>query len=113
MGSVSDETLDDLYSNARALLYPVEDEDFGIVPVEAMAHGLPVIAHNSGGPKETIIAGETGILFDDLTQAGLCTAITSFEQQSFSPSVLYKHALQFKKQVFENKIAEFVMRVTS
>lgn len=56
LGSVSDDQLKELYSGAKALLYPVEDEDFGIVPVEAMGFGVPVIAHNSGGPKETIVS---------------------------------------------------------
>ncbi len=61
LGAVNDKQLIDLYKNAKALLYPVEDEDFGMVPVEAMTFGTPVIAHKSGGPKETIIENKTGI----------------------------------------------------
>src|SRR5690606_14893237 len=63
MGAVTDEKLAELYAGAKALLYPVEDEDFGIVPVEAMGYGLPVIAHLSGGPQETIIEEKTGLFF--------------------------------------------------
>jgi alpha-1,3/alpha-1,6-mannosyltransferase len=55
---------DALLANARLLLYTPPDEHFGIVPVEAMQHGLPVLASNTGGPLETIIEGETGWLRD-------------------------------------------------
>ncbi len=111
MGAVSDQELHQLYAGALALLYPVEDEDFGIVPIEAMGHGVPVIAHNSGGPKETIIDGKTGVLFDDLSVAGLSTAIKKFRVQKFSSENIFKHALQFKKEQFQNKIQTFVEKV--
>lgn len=53
-----------LLQNARLLLYTPTNEHFGIVPVEAMQHGLPVLASNTGGPLETIVEGETGWLRD-------------------------------------------------
>ncbi|ETI21019.1 hypothetical protein G647_07362 [Cladophialophora carrionii CBS 160.54] len=53
-----------LLNNARLLLYTPSNEHFGIVPVEAMQHGLPVLASNTGGPLETIVEGETGWLRD-------------------------------------------------
>ncbi|KIW34211.1 hypothetical protein, variant [Cladophialophora immunda] len=53
-----------LLKNARLLLYTPSNEHFGIVPVEAMQHGLPVLASNTGGPLETIVEGETGWLRD-------------------------------------------------
>ena len=55
LGILPDSKIDSVYSGAIALLYPSEDEDFGIVPVEAMAHGVPVIAYRSGGTTETVI----------------------------------------------------------
>jgi len=78
--SANDKQLKELYSGAKALLYPVEDEDFGMIPVEAMSYGVPVIAHRSGGPMETIIDGKTGVFFDDLSVSGLIKAIKSFEK---------------------------------
>lgn len=48
--------------NTKALLYTPSYEHLGIVPLEAMACGLPVLAVNNGGPQETIIDGETGLL---------------------------------------------------
>lgn len=53
-----------LLQNARLLLYTPSNEHFGIVPVEAMQHGLPVLASNTGGPLETLVEGETGWLRD-------------------------------------------------
>jgi len=108
LGGVSDEELHELYSGARALLYPVEDEDFGMVPVEAMGHGVPVIAHASGGPLETVIDGQTGILFDELSTSGLLAAIERFEKLHFSPISIHGFAQQFNKQQFQRKILQLV-----
>ncbi len=65
LGKISDEKKNELYKKARATMLCSENEPFGIVPVESMMHGTPVIAHNSGGPKETIKNNETGFLFKD------------------------------------------------
>ncbi|OAF70252.1 GDP-Man:Man(1)GlcNAc(2)-PP-Dol alpha-1,3-mannosyltransferase [Intoshia linei] len=54
-----------LYKRSRCILYTPQYEHFGIVPIEAMAIGCPVIAHNSGGPMETIVHDETGFLCDN------------------------------------------------
>ena len=108
LGSIDDAELRKLYLGARALLYPVEDEDFGIVPVEAMGYGVPVIAYRSGGPKETIIDGKTGLFFDDLSVKGLMAAITEFEGKKFDAQVIHDHATQFAKDSFQKKMRDFV-----
>lgn len=108
LGAVRDEQLHELYSGAKALLYPVEDEDFGIVPIEAMGHGVPVIAHRSGGPMETVIDGETGVFFDELTTEGLIQAIKKSEKKKWNFDSIYKHALQYDSDTFKKKIATFV-----
>ena len=59
---ISDKERSELIRNALCVLYPPENEHFGIVPLEAMAFGVPVIAHKSGGPLETIEDGKTGYL---------------------------------------------------
>lgn len=108
LGAVSDEKLKEVYQSAKALIFPVEDEDFGIVPVEAMGHGVPVIAHNSGGPKETINDGQTGILFEDLSVVGLIGAIKKLETLTFDPQKIHQHALQFTAESFQMQIRKFV-----
>jgi glycosyltransferase involved in cell wall biosynthesis len=58
----SNRRLAELYSRCTAVLYPPINEDYGLVPLEAMASGKPVIAVNEGGPKETILQNKTGML---------------------------------------------------
>lgn len=108
LGAVSDEQLVQLYANATALLFPSEDEDFGIVPVEAMMAGVPVIAHASGGPKETIVDGKTGVLFDDLSTQGLVQAIKAFEQKEWNRGAIQKHAQKFSKERFQEEIQQLI-----
>lgn len=62
--SISDDRRRDLLKNAACLVYTPPDEHFGIVPLEAMALGCPVVAANSGGPLETVKHNETGFLVD-------------------------------------------------
>jgi glycosyltransferase involved in cell wall biosynthesis len=62
---VSDEKLLDLYSRCTAVLYPPINEDYGLVPLEAMASGKPVIARGEGGPLETVVRDKTGFLIND------------------------------------------------
>ncbi|PIR59931.1 MAG: glycosyl transferase [Candidatus Pacebacteria bacterium CG10_big_fil_rev_8_21_14_0_10_44_54] len=110
-GAVSDVQLSKLYGGAKALLYPVEDEDFGIVPVEAMAHGVPVIAHNSGGPCETVVSGKTGILFENLTESDLWQAIQEVDKMSFDVTYLYRYAQQFSLAEFKKNMRAFVTQI--
>jgi len=56
----------DLYSRSTAVLFAAINEDYGLVPLEAMASGKPVISVNEGGPKETIVNGKTGFLVDSI-----------------------------------------------
>lgn len=110
LGGVSDAALQELYADARALLYPAEDEDFGMVPVEAMGYGTSVIAHRSGGPRETIQEGKTGLFFDALTVKSLAGALKKFQKKSFSPEKIHIHAQQFDKQAFGKGMAQAIKR---
>lgn len=65
LGKVSDKELTELYKKARITIICSKNEPFGLVPVESMAHGTPVIAHKSGGPMETILNNKTGFLFEN------------------------------------------------
>jgi glycosyltransferase involved in cell wall biosynthesis len=110
LGGVSDEQLYKLYEGAEALLYPVEDEDFGIVPVEAMGYGVPVIAHRSGGPTETIVDKKTGLFFDELTLEGMIEALREYNSISFDRTQIHKHALQYDSSIFSSKIDQLVKK---
>ncbi|PIY80296.1 MAG: glycosyl transferase [Candidatus Pacebacteria bacterium CG_4_10_14_0_8_um_filter_42_14] len=108
LGAVNDEKLSELYAGARALLYPVKNEDFGMVPIEAMGHGVPVIAHRSGGPCETITDGVTGILFDDLSVEGLEKALNIALKKKFDQNKIYDHSKKFSEAVFATKIKNLI-----
>jgi glycosyltransferase involved in cell wall biosynthesis len=84
-GSVSQERLEYFYVKARVTVICSRNEPFGLVPIESMMHGTPVIAHNSGGPRETITDGRTGFLYDDEKQlAELIIKIFTMECDRYS-----------------------------
>ncbi|KKS89854.1 MAG: hypothetical protein UV63_C0012G0006 [Microgenomates group bacterium GW2011_GWC1_43_11] len=101
LGYVPDTDVSHIYANAKALLYCARDEDFGMVPVEAMAEGVPVVAYKSGGVSETIINGKTGIFFHDYSQIGLYKAIQQLNKVKIIPKDCYEQAKNFSKDRFE------------
>lgn len=110
LGWVDDEQLPILYAESKALIFPGE-EDFGIVPVEAMACGKPVIAYAKGGALETVVDGKTGILFYRQTQESLIEAINNLESCSFNPDEIRSHALQFDREKFKERIDETIRQL--
>lgn len=99
----------DHYAKCKALIFPGE-EDFGIVPVEAMASGRPVIAYRKGGACETILEGVTGLFFEQQTSEALIQSIEYYEatQQQFSSERIIQHAQSFDKEIFKIKIKQFI-----
>lgn len=104
LGRVEDLTA--LYQGARALIFPGE-EDFGIVPLEAMACGTPVIAYGRGGALDTVRAGVTGMFFAEQTVAALRAAVETFEVQrdSFDPITIAAHAQGFGAARFRRELS--------
>jgi glycosyltransferase involved in cell wall biosynthesis len=94
LGHVPEDRLPELFARARALLFPGV-EDFGIVPVEAQAAGLPVIAYGMGGVRDSVLDGRTGVLYEDPSVQGLCDAIARFESLSFHERELRLNAARF------------------
>lgn len=101
--------LKDHMERCRALIFPGV-EDFGIVPVEAMAAGAPVIAYRRGGVTETVVDGVTGLFFEEQTPAAILDAIRSFEEarSSFDSQRVAEHAAIFDTHRFKTEISEYL-----
>lgn len=106
---VSDEKIEKILTKCSAFIHASIEEDFGIAPVEAMARGVPVIAHSSGGIQETIIDGKTGILYHGCTYNSLIDAVNRFKTMRFDPYECYKQAGKFHEKYFRNHIVEYLL----
>ncbi len=95
----------DLLRRARALLFPGE-EDFGIVPLEAMACGTPVVAYGAGGVLETVTPGETGLFFEEQSTGALVQALERLDRTDLSPAAARRRAEQFSRENFRLRINE-------
>lgn len=107
LGQVSADRLRHLYQSALAIVQPGE-EDFGIAAVEAQACGTPVIAHGRGGARETVIPGETGLLFADPSPAGLRAALDNFRSVKFNKSSLRSNAMRFSRPQFKQRLSAYL-----
>ncbi len=103
LGQVDDKELARRYREARALIFP-QEEDFGIVPLEAMASGRPVIAYRGGGAGETVIENETGIFFDTQTPEAIIEAVKKFDSNKFSPVRCRTQAEKFSVVRFKEQV---------
>ena len=108
-GFVNDDKLPDLYAGARAVIFPGED-DFGIVPVEAMASGKPVIALRRGGATETVVEGVTGELFDEPHEAILAEAVRGFieKENTYDYLKIRERAELYSEENFKKNLEEYV-----
>ncbi|MDZ4295879.1 MAG: glycosyltransferase [Patescibacteria group bacterium] len=107
LGRVAESALPGLYANAAALIFP-QEEHFGLVAVEAMAAGTPVIALAAGGALETVAAGVSGVFFDEQSPESLTAAVERFDRSAFDAERIRAEALQFDTPVFQKKFLEFV-----
>lgn len=107
LGHIPDEHLIKLYRTAKGLVFP-QLEDFGIIPLEAMACGCPVIAFGKGGALETVKDGKTGVFFHEQTVESLIEAIDKFDSMIFDYSKVSKYASAFNREQFNTNILRLV-----
>lgn len=112
LGRLSDKEVSAQMSRCQALIFP-QEEDAGIVPLEAMASGRPVIAYRSGGAMETVVSNVTGIFFNHQSAPSLIEAIKAFKDVKWKPKLIREHALKFDKRVFQKAIKNFVQKAYS
>ncbi len=98
-GWLPDERIRDLYRECRMLIFPGE-EDFGIVPLEAMACGRPVAAYARGGALETVKNRETGVLFHEQTEDALIRAVEQCSSTKWDSAAIRAHAERFGQDAF-------------
>ena len=104
---VSESNLIWLYQHAQALIMH-QEEDLGLVAVEAQAAGCPVIAFQKGGATETVVSGKTGLFFKEQTVDSLVKAVKQFKPHRFQPAVVKNQAAKFDVKIFNQKISQFV-----
>jgi glycosyltransferase involved in cell wall biosynthesis len=103
LGSQPFEVLKHHYARCRALIFPGE-EDFGMVPVEAMASGRPVVAYGRGGATETVANGISGVFFAEQTVEAVSSAVESLTKIEFDSAKIANHAKQFGRDQFLRKM---------
>lgn len=106
-GDASDSAVEEALNSARGFIFP-SDEDFGIVAVEALAAGTPVIGFRNGGTLDIVDDGISGVLFDKQTIDDVTQAIQAAEKLTFLPGTLQRKAKRFEKNLFINKLRKVV-----
>lgn len=108
LGEVGEVEKWELMAGARAFIFPAEEEDFGITPVEAMGVGTPVIALRSGGVIESVVENKTGMFFDEPTVDALVNALRQFDKLRWDNMAIAEHARKFGKERFKKEIVDFI-----
>ncbi len=116
LGRVSDDEFRSLFRRARAAIMPGE-EDFGIIPVEAMACGTPVIALGVGGVRDSVVGGLTGTLIspgdEEATISRFADEFAHFDWHSYDPVAIRRHAERFSRSEFRRKMVDIVTQTVA
>ena len=106
-GALGDSELVPLMQACRALVFPSRD-DFGLLPVEVMACGRPVLAYAGGGARYTVRPGVTGELFEDQTADAIARAVEGFDPDAYDPDAIRAHAMQWDGSAFRDRLVRAV-----
>jgi glycosyltransferase involved in cell wall biosynthesis len=109
LGHLGDRELREQYRGCRAVLMPGV-EDFGIVPLEAMACGRPAIVYGEGGGPESVEPGRTGLVFTEPTPEALRAAVATLSSRPFDRLALRARAEAYRREVFDSRVVSFVDR---
>lgn len=109
-GKISEKKLLEYYKHAKALIMP-QEEDFGIVAVEAQSLGIPVIAYKKGGARDTVVHGKTGYLFNKQTEKSLIDAIADFQTIKFDKRSIKNNSRRFIKKRFKKEFLDFLEKM--
>ena len=107
LGRVEDDKLAEYYAKCRAFIFP-QEEDFGIVAMEALASGRPLIAYRGGDILEHLEEGKMGIFFQNQTAKDIMEAVRKFKDENFNSHYIREKALKFDKTLFKAKIKEYI-----
>ncbi len=99
-----------LLQNARALLFPGV-EDFGMIAIEAMSCGTPVIASRAGGALDFIVEGETGVFFEPGNQSSLEAVLQKFDERHFNTEKISEYALGYSLNGFKVKMQDQIKKL--
>lgn len=105
--NITDVELAYLYSHARALIMP-QEEDFGYTSLEAQFYSCPVIAYRKGGAAETVIDNLTGIMFSEQNRKSLQAALERFEQVEYNLRDINTHLRKFSKNNFKKELRKVI-----
>lgn len=108
LGEVTQSEKAKLFSEAKGYIFSSDNEDFGIVAVESQGYGCPVIGYASGGIRETVIDGKTGILFNKLSADSCAAAILKLSKTKIKSSDCISHAQNFSEAKFIEKFKKLV-----
>ncbi len=111
LGALTDRETVVMYANAGATIVASEEEDFGIVPIESMAAGTPVIAVKAGGFRETVLPGKTGLFFDQATPESLIAVLKTFKPEDFKFEDCQKQAEKFTSEQFKKNLSSLISQL--
>jgi len=109
LGWKKDKEIEEYYQNARAFVFAGVD-DFGMAPVEAMTHGIPVLAIREGGALEIVSEGETGEFFDAATPEVIADCVRRFreKEKEYEKQEIMKSAERFSKKRFIRELKDYI-----